>query len=173
MVNAFRHKYPARFSELLDLKFAGNDRNVFRDSTRRNFEIYFKYSESQAFPSIVRNLDKFAPAYLLHFVIERMMTREYLSIHYSTFSRNLFNDLKGNDCLQSLFGTQIDNGDIGDFNFSHNIIPSFLFLSPSTDNLISREMRHVMCAVIRECVPVEKESFMIGVARKIKNWTLS
>ena len=184
---------PARFPELLVLKYAGNDRNVFIDSTRRHIEIHFKYSKSHAFPSIVRSLDVFSSGYLLHFiVVERMMMREALGLEYNTASRDLFNDLKGDDRLHSLFGAEIGNDSLDDGEYSHNVAQSFLFLDPTTGSLLSREkfskyykeypdvggfmpatrlnfreMRQAMVAMIRGCVPVEKESFMIEAAREL------
>ncbi|SMN21365.1 similar to Saccharomyces cerevisiae YRF1 Y' element ATP-dependent helicase protein (partial), partial [Maudiozyma saulgeensis] len=170
---------PARFPELLVLKYAGNDRNIFVDPVTRTIEIHFKYAKSRSFPHLIRCLDRLTSAYLLHFIlIERFMMRECLTMDYKGASRDLFGDLSEEDKLYSIFMAKTGNTSMSDVEFPSNVLQSFLFFDPVTGGLISRkkfskfytlypnignftaatrltlrEMRQCIVALIRYCLP--------------------
>ncbi|CCC69000.1 hypothetical protein NCAS_0C00100, partial [Naumovozyma castellii] len=87
---------PYRFPDMLILKYAGNQRNLFVDPESRCLDIITEYSKNREGNPMCKTLDKVTSDHLFYYIIvARNMLKHAVGTEYADMKRDLFNETNG------------------------------------------------------------------------------
>ncbi|CCD26579.1 DEAD/DEAH box helicase NDAI_0I00100 [Naumovozyma dairenensis CBS 421] len=136
---------PYRFPDMLILKYAGNNRNLFIDPNSRCFDVITSYSKTRRANLMCKSLDKKTSDYLFHYIfVVRAILKHALSHDYDGMKRDLFNETEGepaNYLLNNFLARSVGGGDSEDdfdpVKHSNNVLNSFVFVDAMSHSLMN------------------------------------
>jgi len=137
---------PYRFPDMLILKYAGNQRNVFVDSESRCMEVITEYSKTRQANPMCKTLDKVTSDYLFYLIlVVRTILKNALTGQYDRMRRDLFNETSDveeaallNGYLARSVGGGAEVGNDGDARrYTRNVLNSFVFVDCSIHALVN------------------------------------
>ncbi|CCD23183.1 uncharacterized protein NDAI_0B01490 [Naumovozyma dairenensis CBS 421] len=187
---------PYRFPDVLILKYAGNNRNLFIDPNSRCFISYLK---TRCANLMCKSLDKKTSDYLFHYIfVVRAILKHSLGQDYDGMKRDFFNETEGepasyllNNFLARSAGGGDSEDDFDPVKYSSNVLNSFVFVDGLSHTLMHyhkfqsllkvypmsvhrssrlsfRELRHGMIKLVRKYVKVEGEDIdMMNVKERL------
>ncbi|CCC70082.1 hypothetical protein NCAS_0E00120 [Naumovozyma castellii] len=161
---------PYRFPDMLILKYAGNQRNLFVDPESRCLDIITEYSKNREGNPMCKTLDKVTSDHLFYYIIvARNMLKHAVGTEYADMKRDLFNETNGaaeesllNGYLARSIGDGISADDMDPVRYSRNVVNSFVFVDCTSHSL----MHYARFSAFLNLYPMSVNTIMIARAKK-------
>ncbi|XP_003668329.2 uncharacterized protein NDAI_0B00520, partial [Naumovozyma dairenensis CBS 421] len=135
---------PYRFPDMVILKYAGNNRNLFIDAESRCFDIITSYSKTRTANYLCKSLDKKTSDYLFYYIfVARAVLKHALGKDYCNMSRDLFQEtdtVAEQYLLRNYLARSVGGGDSEDdfdpVKYSSNVLNSFVFVDGLSHTLM-------------------------------------
>ncbi|CCD24825.1 DEAD/DEAH box helicase family protein NDAI_0D05120, partial [Naumovozyma dairenensis CBS 421] len=136
---------PYRFPDMVILKYAGNNRNLFIDPETRCLEIITSYSKTRREEYLCKTLDKQTSDYLFYYIfVARAVLKHSMGENYDGMNKDLFQDtntVAEQYLLRNYLSRSVGNGeseeDWDPVRYSKIVLNSFVFVDCVSHSLMN------------------------------------